>query len=134
MKNRRGEILVETIIFVVLNLVFIAILVLFLLRQGSGAALIEESYSKQIALLIDASKPGMIIKLDLEDGFDLAEKNGMNIDEIISFENNAVTVKLKEDSGKSYSYFNDVEVKWYRDKNENHLCVLTIENRENLNV
>ena len=37
MEKKKGEILVENIIFIVLNLVFLTILVLFLINQGNGA-------------------------------------------------------------------------------------------------
>jgi hypothetical protein len=39
MKNKNGELLVENVVFIILNLVFLTILILFLLRQGTGAAL-----------------------------------------------------------------------------------------------
>ena len=118
----------ESIIFIVLNLVFITILVLFLLKQGSGAVVLEESYSKQIALLIDAGKPGMIIKLDLEDGFDLARKNNLPLEEVLNCNGTAVRVKLGHDGGSDYSFFNDVNAECYPDEIEN-LCILTISHR-----
>ena len=43
--RKKGELLIENIIFIVLNLVFLTILVLFILRQGNGVILIEEAYA-----------------------------------------------------------------------------------------
>jgi len=63
--NKRGEILVENLIFIILNLAFVVIMVLFLLKQGSGATIMENTYSKQIALMIDVAKPGMLLKINL---------------------------------------------------------------------
>ena len=66
MKNKRGEILVENVIFIVLNLIFLTILILFLFSKMGSAAVLEEKYAKQIALIIDSSKPRMEIHLNME--------------------------------------------------------------------
>ena len=114
--KKRGNILVENIIFIILNLVFLSILILFLVKQGSGAIVLEQSYTKQIALLIDSAKPGMILKLNMEEGKKLADKNKVNFDEIVKIEKNIVIVKLSEKGGYEYSFFNDVDVTAYPDK------------------
>lgn len=108
--NNRGVILVENIVFIILNLIFLTILVLFIARQGEGAVILEESYAKEIALLIDSAKPGMVMQLDMEDAREVAEKNGIDFDKIVKREKNIITVKLTKDSGYSYSFFNDVDV------------------------
>ena len=100
----------ENVIFIILNVLFLAILILFLLRQGQGAILLEQSYAKQIALFIDSAKPGMTIILDMGKAKDLAEKNGLAFEDIVIIANNIVTVKLSEDGGYSYSFFNNVDV------------------------
>ena len=113
--NRRGTILVENVIFVVLNLLFISILVLFLAKQGSGAIVLEQSYAKNIALLIDSSKPVMEMKLNMKDAIELAEKNGLNREDIVKINDSLVTVKLSKDGGYSYSFFNNVDATAYPD-------------------
>src|SRR3989344_5603718 len=65
-KSERGEILVENVLFIILNIIFISILILFLFKQSSGAGLLEQTYSKQIALMIDSAKPAMEIKLKMD--------------------------------------------------------------------
>jgi len=100
----------ENVIFIILNILFLAILILFLLRQGQGAILLEQSHAKQIALLIDSAKPDMTIILDMNKAKDLAEKNGLAFEDIVIISNNIVTVKLSEDGGYSYSFFNNVDV------------------------
>lgn len=100
----------ENVIFIILNVLFLAVLILFLARQGQGAVLLEQSYAKQIALLIDSAKPGMTIILDMGKARELAEKNGLEFEEIVINANNIITVKLSEEGGYSYSYFNDVDV------------------------
>ena len=64
--QKRGQILVENVIFIILNVIFLTILILFLIKQGSGAVLLEDSYSKEIALMVDSAKPGTIITVNLE--------------------------------------------------------------------
>lgn len=113
MRNKRGEILAENIIFIVLNLIFLTILMLFLFKQGSGAIVLEESYAKNIALLIDSSKPVMEIYLNMEKGIKLAEKNNVKIEDIVKINDNIVTVKLSEKGGYSYSFFNNVDATAY---------------------
>lgn len=118
MKKKRwkqGTILVENVIFIILNLVFITILVLFLFRQGNGAVVLEQSYAKNIALLIDSSKPVMEMRLNMEDAMDLAEKNGVARNEIVAINDNVVTVKLSQKGGYKYSFFNMVDATAYPD-------------------
>jgi len=111
MKNKRGTILAENIIFIVLNLVFLAILILFIMKQGAGAVVLEQAYAKKIALLIDSAKPGMILKLNMQDAKKTAEKNGVDFNDIVKIvDGNIVKVKLSEKGGYEYSFFNNVDV------------------------
>ncbi len=114
-KNRKGTILVENVVFIILNLMFVAILALFIFKQGSGAIVLEQSYAKNIALLIDSAKPVMEMKLNMEDAIKLAEKNGVNREEIVRINANTVTVKLSEKGGYQYSFFNNVDATAYPD-------------------
>lgn len=123
-KDKRGsDILQQYVIFILLNLVFISVLLTFLYNKSSGASVLEESYAKNIALLIDASVPGMEIKLNMDEAFDLAEKKGILRDSIVKIENNSVTIKLSQKSGYTYSFFNDVDVTAYADiyPNKNYI-------------
>lgn len=114
-KNNRGTILVENVIFIVLNILFITILILFLSRQGNGAVVLEQSYAKNIALLIDSAKPVTEMKLYMKDAIDLAEKNGISREEIVRISNNLVIVKLSDKGGYQYSFFNNVDATAYPD-------------------
>jgi len=115
MKNKRGTILAETVLDIALNLIFLTLLVVFVLRQGGGAIVLEQSYAKQIALIIDSAKPGMIIKLNTEKIETIAKKNGIGIKDIVKIKDNIVTIKISQGSGYSYSFFNDVDVSVYPD-------------------
>ena len=116
--NKRGAtILTESVIFILLNLLFFSILILFLYNKATGAALLEESYAKQIALLIDSAKPNMVIFLNMENAFIEAEKEKIDFKEIvyISEGSNRIVVKLGDGNRKGYvySFFNNVNIKNY---------------------
>lgn len=111
--KKRGTILVENIVFIILNLLFLSLLVLFLIKQGSGAIVLEQTYSKQISMLVDSAKPVMVIKLDMSKASKLAEDNNIDFNDSVKITGNEVRVKLSEKSGYSYSFFNDVHVSSY---------------------
>lgn len=110
MVNKRANILMENIVFIILNVAFFSILILFLVKQGSGAVLTEEIYAKQIALLIDSAKPETEIKLYVESLTELAGKNNVPLAETVKIVNNQVIVKLSKKGGYSYSFFNKVDI------------------------
>ncbi len=107
--NKRGNILTQNIIFIILNLVFLSILVIFLFSKMDNAALLEEKYAKQIALILDSAKPGMRIFLNMEDAIKIAEKENQDLKKIVSVQDNVVTVQLREKGSYSYSFFNDLD-------------------------
>jgi hypothetical protein len=86
------------------------VLVVFLIKQGTGAIVLEQAYSKEIAMLIDSAKPGMIIKLDMEKGEKLAEERGVDFNNVVKITGNTIKVRLSEKGGYTYSFFNDVSV------------------------
>lgn len=109
-KNRKGNILLENIMFLILNLLFLLILVAFLFLKMNSAAVLEEKYAKEIALIIDSAESGMTITLEMEDAIKLAEKENFSLENIVRITDNIVTVKLREKGGYSYSFFNDVKI------------------------
>ena len=109
-RNRRGNILTENIIFIVLNIVFIAILLLFLFSKTGAASVLEEKYAKQIALAIDAAEPAMTVHLNMEDAIDIAKKENLDLGKLVERNDNIITVRLRDKGGYSYSFFNDVHV------------------------
>jgi preprotein translocase subunit YajC len=136
--NKKGTtILVENIIFIILNLIFLAVLILFLLRQGSGAIVLEETYSKNIAMLADSAQPVMLLKVNMEKGEKIAKDNGIDFNEVVKITENKVEVKLSENGGYTYAFFNDVDVMAYAerdDKNEyTGMYILTINVRTGIN-
>lgn len=129
-RGKKGDanLLTEDIIFIVLNLIFLTIMVLFLVLRMGNAGLLEETYAKEIALIIDSAKPGMIVHLNMEEGIKIAEKElgKENINDIVKITGNIVTVKLRKDGGYTYSSFNNVNVKSYIDITNNKEFVFVI--------
>ena len=111
MQNKRGStLLMETIIAVIINVVFIAILIFFLISKSGTSAVLEEKYAKEIALILDSSKPGMMISLNMADAIK-ASKSSLgesSLKNMVSIQGNVVTVTLRQNGGYSYSFFNDV--------------------------
>jgi len=111
MFNKKGSsILVENVVFIILNVVFLSILIVFLLNQSSSGRVLEEKYAKEISLITDYAKPEMRIKIDMRKGFRISEKNGFDFSEAVKVDGNVVFVKLTEDGGYSYSFFNNVNL------------------------
>ncbi|KKQ78701.1 MAG: hypothetical protein UT01_C0062G0006 [Candidatus Daviesbacteria bacterium GW2011_GWA1_38_7] len=129
--QKKGSILAENIIFIILNLTFIIILMLFLFSKTGAAPVMEEKYAKQIAMLVDTSEPVMTIDINMEDAIEIAQKENMNLNEAIAINGNIVTVKLRPDSnGYSYSFFNDVDAKANFDTKTRTKYYLTITKNE----
>ena len=109
-KNKKAALLPENILFIVLNLVFLSILLIFVYSKSGGLELYEEAYAKNIALLIDSSRPGTEFYLNLEGGIKKAEEEGFDLNKIVQINENIVKVQLSEKSKYTYSFFNDVDV------------------------
>ncbi|HLC78770.1 MAG TPA: hypothetical protein VJH92_06610 [Candidatus Nanoarchaeia archaeon] len=108
--RKKGSMLTENVIFLVLNLTFFAIMALFILKQSSGSAYYEQAYAKQIALLIDSAKPGTQILLDFEKGVSSNQEwFNNNFQRAVTINGNIVEVRLSEGEGFSYSFFNEVK-------------------------
>jgi len=125
--SKKGNILTENVIFIVLNLVFLTILILFLFSKMGDVGTLEEKTAKQIALIIDSAKPGMEISLSIKDAVEKANKENWG-GKIVFIEGNIITVQLKEGRGYSYSFFNDVELsKNYHYANEGNEYEFAVE-------
>src|SRR3989344_4904462 len=122
--RKRAEILQENVVFIVLNVAFFSILILFIYSQGSSVHLKEEETAKQIALLIDASKPRTHMEINIADFLKKLDKNGISKEKSIEIDNikNLVIVRWSKDSFYEYSYFNDVDVEY--NFKENYLILV----------
>ncbi len=120
MKKKAQELLVEQTIFVVLATGFLLLMYFIINRAGSSSTILEQEYSKIIALIIDKAKANTNITMDLSELYDKARINRFNENEILKIDNKEkkVTVKLVRGSGYSYYYFNNVSVLWNMKSNE----------------
>ena len=122
-KNKKANILTENIIFIILNLVFLSILIVFVFSKSGGAAILEEKYAKQIALSIDSTKPLMIITLNMQDAFEKMDSD-WNEEDVVKIQDNNIIVQLREKGGYSYSFFNNVDVNVYPDYEGNYIIIV----------
>ncbi|MEM3074793.1 MAG: hypothetical protein QW727_02530 [Candidatus Pacearchaeota archaeon] len=124
LKNKKGvDLIHETIIFLILNLMFFLALFVVVYRSGTGISLYEQFYSKELALLIDKSKSGTEITLDVSDIEKFLEKENI-YENAFSFSGNKVTTRLSKNSkGYSFSYFSDYKIRsaFQRDKTSGKL-------------
>lgn len=130
--KRKGEMLIENVVFIILNILFISILIVFLMNQSSGQINMEKNYAKEIALIVDSASPGMVITLNMKDALKVVEEKNYPFENILDFSNHEVTVKLGESSSYGYHYFNDVKVNSYPEQDEsdkytgNYILVVSI--------
>jgi len=73
--KKGSDMLFPPLMFIILNIVFFGILLLFVVKASAGAFVYEQVYAKQVALLIDEAKSEMQILVDFEEGVEVAEKN-----------------------------------------------------------
>jgi hypothetical protein len=114
--EKRGEVgLLETIVFVILNLIFFLVMIAFAYNAGSQTFVYEQAYAKQIVLLIDNAKPDMAIMMDVSEIIPIALKKNKNIEEVffVDEKTNEIKVSLNPIGGYSYKYFsaNSVNLK-----------------------
>jgi len=119
-KNKKGDApIIETVIFITLNVAFFVLFLVFIFRSAAGAVVYEQAYAKQIALLLDGAKPGMAIVVNFEPGIRIADKNKQNLDEAVKINNetNSVIVSLLPGKGGvSYQFFSDYNIQTRLDK------------------
>ena len=89
-RKKAASPVIENVIFIVLNIMFFAIMILFVVRSVSNAVVYEQAYAKQIALLIDYSKPKTDIKIDLSKAISyLSKQSGKRVsDGLINIHSN----------------------------------------------
>jgi hypothetical protein len=114
--NKRAIVMPE-ILFLLLNIIFFGSLMFYLYETSTGTLIYEEAYSKQIALLIDSSKPPMQIIVNIEELTKLAQENKIPTDKIITIKDNKVIVKLSLNKGTGFEFFTDYDVNSYIDEN-----------------
>lgn len=113
--ERKGVIgdLPDTVITIILIVLFAAFLFVFVGQQKNGAGVWEDVYAKEIAQIINLAEPGDEISIDIHYATEIAKKNRYRaLESIVKFdnENREVVVKLRDKGETRFSYFNDVEI------------------------
>jgi len=114
MINNKKAIVFESLIFIILNILFFVVMLFFVYNAGSNDAVYEQSYAKQIALLVDNAKPEMAILFNINKLAEVARENKKSLNDTIKLnqEENKVIVSLRNSRGYSYKYFSDYDVKF----------------------
>ncbi len=127
MKNKRGDFVFGYIVTIAVTIIFFVICFVFLSRASSGAAVYEQAYSKQIALIIDNARPNTIFEIDFSEGIEYLEKerkktlSNSEKNSLVKIENNEVIVSLSQE-GYSSVFFSDYDVS--SSFNENKLVLV----------
>lgn len=101
----------SNIFFLILNLAFFGILLLFIYTSSTGALVYEQSYAKEIGLLLDNAQPGMKLTINMADALAIAQKNKFNGEFVkIDTNTNEVIVKLSSSGGYTYKFFTNYDV------------------------
>lgn len=107
-KAEADEVLMQQIIFIVLNVFFFAALLIFVLMAGSEPAVVQEIYAKKIALTIDSMNPGMEVNISADKFYDAIKKP--NVENPVVLNENSVIVKLeKENTGYIFNFYSDLK-------------------------
>jgi len=129
----KKALLYANVIYLLLNLAFFVILLVFVVQSGSGKLVYEKVYAKEIALMLDEAKPSMTIFLDVSDALKIAEKNNVKKEEAIKIDSveRKVRVKLGSGKGYSYGYFTSLKIEQELKKdNEKDIFVIKISGEE----
>lgn len=123
-KKASSNVVFPTIIFIILNLAFFTMLLIFVSRAGSGSLVYEQAYAKQIALLVDEARPDMEIFLNMTQGIEIAEQNNKNKNEIVRIEFGEVKVDLVGKGGYSFRHFSNYKISTDFDEEKNILKII----------
>ncbi|OGJ20401.1 hypothetical protein A3K73_00105 [Candidatus Pacearchaeota archaeon RBG_13_36_9] len=129
-KKGAEDFLNSKVAFIVLNVIFIALMLFYLLRVQKGASLIEQTYAKQIALIIDQAKPGTSLNIDISELYSLADKNNFGREGTVKIDYAAkkVIVKVADGRGYSFNFFSNSVIMWSVDKKSQKLNIEVKEN------
>jgi len=128
-RDKRGDtdLIFPVVIFIVLNVIFFGILLGFVYKSSTGALVYEQSFAKEIALIIDNAKPYSIVSIDFKDAIEVAEKNEITSkDNLVSLKDNKVLIKLSNAGGYSFEYFSDYDINYYFDED---FLIITIDDK-----
>ncbi len=127
--KKATKMLMDNVIDLMIIIVFFVAMFLFVARAGAQVTIAEQTYAKQIALLIDNAKPGTIIDLDISELKTISEKNKKDLDKTIIIDNKAgkVRVALTSKGGYEFGFFNSADILWSINSTNLHMEVINNE-------
>jgi hypothetical protein len=57
-------------VIIVLNILFFALLLVFIIKSSNGALVYEQAYAKEIAIIIDKANPNTEVTMDIKKGIE----------------------------------------------------------------
>ncbi|MEM4181900.1 MAG: hypothetical protein QXX68_01970 [Candidatus Pacearchaeota archaeon] len=116
MKNKRADMIYPIVIFIVLNIIFMSLMLIFVNRVSSEALRYEEIYAKKIGLMLNRAERGDFFEINITDLIKNAQKNRMDskfMQEemiIINTTESFVQIKTKKEGGFVYHFFSKIEI------------------------
>jgi len=110
-QNRKAQnLLAGTTIFIILNVLFFSLMLLFISQVGSSDNSLEKKEVRRIALVIDQMKSDTELVMDISELCKTAQKNnfGGNI-AIADYNSGILTVKTSNNDGNSFKFFTKLE-------------------------
>lgn len=111
MKSKKSQNLISGVVmFIILNVIFFAIMFIFVGNAGTDSSYIEKQYARKIALAIEGLEPGTKIVVDISELQANAKKNNYGGQVIeVNYDSSIVNVKLSNNGGASFYYFTKLE-------------------------
>lgn len=103
------EILISNLIYLLVVIAFFAMLFYFVFSYSNGAGIYEEAYAKKLALALDNSLPGMYFVFDVKDVLEIADKNGVNRENVFSFDKENSRIEVSLQNNKFYGFYSYVD-------------------------
>lgn len=109
--NKKGKenVMLSNIIFIVVNVLFLSMLMLGVSRMVDTSKVIEQSYAKQVGLMMNAAEGGTNIEIDASDLIDSAIKNNVRAGVTIDCEQNVVLVRASRSGTYRYRFYNELK-------------------------
>lgn len=111
-KKADSNLLMRNVTYLILLAIFVVLIFLSIRQKANTAAIWEDYYVKEITKVIDLSKPGDNVTLNVQKATEIAFKNTVGQSEIFRFDNlkNEICIKLSQGRATCFSYFNEVDI------------------------
>jgi len=112
MEKRAETNILKLLIFTIVTVVLFSCILYYISSSAGKSFIYEQVYAKQIALIIDNSKPEMAVSLDISKIAEIVGKKNVDLNKVFKIDNKEkkVTVSLSGSRGYSYYYFSDYDV------------------------